>query len=284
SFSIDEQGLKALGLKLIAGRAFRPDEIGAPQGNAAGLPPQLVITRHLAEELFPGATTVVGRNVYAGGSTPSRIVGVVDRMFSAELSSTWVNDVTLEPRRPDVTSSQSYYYLVRTEPGQRDRIMRIAEEHLSTSDPDRVIDWVQPLAHFERVSYAFDTLIAGFMSFLTCILICIAALGIFGLATFNVTTRVKQIGTRRAIGARRSDIIAYFLVENAFITTAGVVLGCALALGVGYFLSIEMRLPRLDLYYLIGGVVVLFLVGQLAALHPARRAASVPPSVATRTV
>ena len=46
-------------------------------------------------------------------------------------------------------------------------------------------------------------------------------LGIFGLATFNVSTRTKQIGTRRAVGARRRDIVRYFLVENGLITSAG---------------------------------------------------------------
>lgn len=283
AFDIDERGLQALGVKLIAGRNFRPDEIEPPGSNTAGPPAQIIITRHLAKALLH-TESAVGRVVYMGGRTPVRIIGVVDHMFSSSLNSDWLNDVTLEPRRPLVTSSESYYYLVRTQPGQRDRIMRIAEGHLSNSNADRVIDWVQPLVHFERVSYAFDTLVAGFLSFLTCILICLAALGIFGLATFNVTSRFKQIGTRRAIGARRSDIVRYFLVENALITAAGVVLGCILALGAGYWLSIENQLPRLDLYYLTGGVFLLFVVGQLAALHPARRAAAVPPSVATRTV
>lgn len=283
SFDIDEQGLKALGVKLTAGQNFRPDEIGLSQGNAVGPPPQLIITRHLAEKLFPGVNAI-GRNVYMGSPTPARIVGVVDRMFSSSLNTDWLNDVTLEPRRPFVTASESYYYLVRTEAGQRDRIMRIAEETLSNSNPDRVVDWVQPLIHFKRVSYAFDTLVAGFLSFVTCILVCLAALGIFGLATFNVTSRFKQIGTRRAVGARRADILRYFLVENALVTAGGVLAGCLLALGIGYWLSVENQLPRLDLYYLVGGIAVLFIVGQLAAWHPARRAAAVPPSVATRTV
>lgn len=281
SFDIDEQGLKALGVKLIAGRDFRPEEIASPQ--SYGTPAEVIITHHLAEKLFPGVSAV-GRSLYMANSTPARIIGVLDRMFSSSLNASWVNDVTLEPRRPNGASSESYYYLVRTEPGQRDRVMRIAEEHLSASNPDRVIDWVQPLAHFERLSYAFDTLVAWFMSFLTCILICIAALGVFGLATFNVTARFKQIGTRRAVGARRGDILRYFLVENALITAVGITAGCVLALVVGYWLSIANQLPRLDLYYLLGGVVVLFVVGQLAALHPAYRAAAVPPSVATRTV
>jgi putative ABC transport system permease protein len=116
------------------------------------------------------------------------------------------------------------------------------------------------------------------------LLLGIAALGIFGLAAFNVSTRTKQIGTRRAVGARRTDILRYFLAENWLITSAGVVVGCVLALLLGYWLSTTFELPRLKLYYLLLGVVVLWTVSLLAALRPARRASLVSPAIATRTV
>jgi putative ABC transport system permease protein len=74
------------------------------------------------------------------------------------------------------------------------------------------------------------------------------------------------------------------MVENGLITTTGIVVGCALALGIGYWLSVQYHLPRLDLYYLVGGTLVLWLIGQLAAWQPARKAAAISPSVATRTV
>ena len=108
--------------------------------------------------------------------------------------------------------------------------------------------------------------------------------GVFGLAAFNVSTRTKQIGTRRAVGARRFDIVRYFLVENWMVTTVGVFAGCALALLLGYWLSTAFELPRLKLYCLLAGVVGLWAVGLAAALVPARRASLVSPAVATRTV
>jgi putative ABC transport system permease protein len=61
-------------------------------------------------------------------------------------------------------------------------------------------------------------------------------------------------------------------------------MGCLLALAAGYWLSVHYALPRLNLYYLVGGVLALWGIGQLAAWQPAARAAAVPPSVATRTV
>jgi putative ABC transport system permease protein len=68
------------------------------------------------------------------------------------------------------------------------------------------------------------------------------------------------------------------------ITTTGIAVGSALALGVGYWLSKQYQLPRLDLYYLVAGIPILWIIGQLAVWQPARRASAVSPSVATRTV
>lgn len=282
-FAIDEQGLQALGVTLVAGRNFRADEVDT-RHIAASAGPGVIITRSFARKAFPHGSAV-GRTLYiAGTTTPFPVLGVVDRMLGFSLDDAEGGNVVLQASRPFITGSASYYYLVRTRPGERDRIMRAAEDHLSASNRDRVIDWVRPLTEFKRGAYANDTLIAGFLAAVTLLLIAIAALGIFGLATFNVTTRTKQIGTRRAIGAKRRDIVAYFMLENAMITAAGVFTGCALALAVGYWLAIKEAFPLLDLYYLVGGVVGLYALGQLAAWYPARMAARVPPAVATRTI
>jgi putative ABC transport system permease protein len=162
--------------------------------------------------------------------------------------------------------------------------MRTVEEHLSTSNPDRVVKWVYSLELYKKNLYLDDRNMAVFLITVTVLLVAIASLGIFGLATFNVSTRTKQIGTRRAVGARKVDIVRYFMIENGLITTGGVVVGCSFALAIGYWLSLQYQLPRLDLYYLAGGVLALWLIGQLAAWQPARRASAVSPSVATRTV
>jgi putative ABC transport system permease protein len=120
------------------------------------------------------------------------------------------------------------------------------------------------------------------LSTVTGLVLVFSSLGIFGLATFNVNTRTRQIGTRRAVGARKRDIVRYFMTENWLITTSGVVVGCCLALGIGYWLSTQYQLPRLSLYYLVSGVLGLWLVGQAAAWQPSLRAAKVSPAMATR--
>ena len=282
-FSMDEQGLNTLGVRLISGRGFRANEILPPltETNAADFVPQLIVTQVVAQTLFP-QQNALGKAVYDSLGHPSTIIGIVDNMIGTGY---WgyeaVDHVAILPQLPRL---YGFDYLVRTEPGRRDAIMRTVDEHLATSNPDRVIKWTRSVEFYKKLLYRDDRNMGVFLATVTALLLAVASLGIFGLATFNVSARTKQIGTRRAVGARRADIVRYFMVENGLITTAGIVVGCALALAIGYWLSLQYQLPRLDLYYLVGGVLGLWLIGQLAAWQPARKASAVSPSVATRTV
>ena len=133
-------------------------------------------------------------------------------------------------------------------------------------------------------SYRSDRGMAIILSVVISLLIGLTALVIVGLTSFHVTQRTKQIGTRRALGARRIDIIRQFMLENWLITTMGAVIGAILTVMVAYWLEVSFELQRLDWTYLPAGIVILWVLSSLAVLEPARRAASVPPAVATRSV
>jgi putative ABC transport system permease protein len=282
-FSMDEQGLKTLGVRLISGRAFRENEILPPltMQNATDFIPAIIVTKAVTDKLFPHENAL-GKTVYSSRSEPATIVGIMENMVGTGWTGyEAVDQVAIMPLLPRL---YGFGYLVRTEPGRRDAIMRAVEEHLTTSNPNRVVKFVRSVEYFKDLMYRDDRNMGIFLITVTVLLLAIASLGIFALATFNVSARTKQIGTRRAVGARRADIVRYFMVENGLITTAGIVVGCSFALAIGYWLSLQYQLPRLDLYYLVSGVLVLWLLGQLAAWQPARRASAVSPSVATRTV
>jgi putative ABC transport system permease protein len=283
-FEIDESALDALGARLVAGRNFRREEIQPPLGKEeqARFVSQIIITRAAGERLFPGQNPL-GKVVYDGLKQPATIIGVVDPMMGAFPLHDQPEWVFLMPRVPNLLIG-AVNFVVRTRPGQRDAVMRTIEAHLPLSNPDRVVRWVRPLSYFRDLSYLSDRAMSIYLLTVTVLVIGICALGIFALATFTVSTRTKQIGTRRAVGARRRDIVRHFLVENALITSAGVIIGCALALATGYWLSVHYALPRLNLYFLVGGILALWGIGQLSAWQPARRAAAVSPAVATRTV
>jgi putative ABC transport system permease protein len=283
-YEIDEHGLEALGVRLVAGRNFRHEEIepSRAKGDSSGFVANVILSRAVAQQLF-GAADPLGKPVYDDLGHAATVIGIVDPVVGA-----WVDDrhpdwVIFMPRVPSARYG-AVRYLVRTRPGERDATLRLAEAHLSISNPDRVISFVRPLSYFRDLSYLGDRSMGIYLLTVTVLMMAVTCLGIFALATFNVTTRTRQIGTRRAVGARRADIVQYFMVENGLITSAGVLIGCALALATGYWLSLQYALPRLNLYFLVGGVLLLWGLGQVAALQPARRAATVPPSVATRNL
>jgi putative ABC transport system permease protein len=280
TYLIDEQGVEALGITLSAGRPFEAHEI-LPPVETFDSAPQAIVTKAFAKDLFPDDPNPLGKTFYDGLSKPIAIVGIIEHMHGAWVGWDKLDHVVLFPR---IKSGPSSIYLVRTEPGRRDAVMREIEAKLGDSNPGRLLRWVRPFDYFIHQSYLDDRNMAIFLVSVTSALLAITALGIFGLATFNVSTRIRQIGTRRAVGARRMDIVRHFLVENWMVTTAGVVAGCAGALAVGYWISVKYELPRLDLYYLVGGVLAIWLIGLAAALQPARRASGISPAVASRTV
>lgn len=279
-FEVDEGGLEAFGVKLAVGRNFRAEEILPPDPNRTRAPPSAIVTKSVARALF-GTEDAVGKVAYDSLNRPTTIVGVIEHMHGSWVTWDKVDQVAFLPVTPSFGDN---LYIVRTVPGARDGMLRKAEEYLSTSDPTRMVRGVRALDYYRDRSYLSDRNMAIFLVSVTALLAGVTALGIFALATFNVNVRTRQIGTRRAIGARRADIVRYFLVENWLVTTGGVLLGVALAFGVGYWLSTQYELPRLDLYYLLGGVLLLWALGQAAAWQPSRKAARISPSVATRTV
>ena len=116
------------------------------------------------------------------------------------------------------------------------------------------------------------------------LLVLLTGLGIVGLASFNVRRRTRQIGTRRALGATRSDILKYFLSENAVLTSVGLIIGVLLTYALNVFLAEQFNVARVPGAWLILGMGALLVLGQLAVLGPARAATRIPPAVATRTV
>jgi putative ABC transport system permease protein len=112
----------------------------------------------------------------------------------------------------------------------------------------------------------------------------VTALGILGITSLAVSERTKQIGTRRALGATKGDILRHFLAENWIVTTIGLILGVIATYGLNYALVANLTDQKMP-WYLVGiGMVLLWLNGLVATIPPALRAARVAPAIATRSV
>lgn len=278
---VDEQGLKTLGVTLVAGRNFRADEIQLlSKGHLGEEPAVAIVTQHFARALFPTGNAL-GKTLYDGQGNPLAVIGITHDFMGPHLANHAYDSVML----PQIPGGYGFYNcIVRTQPGRARAIMQLAERHLAVSNPQRIIFLAHTLSWFKRQQDSQNRAMALFLTAVTALILVVTCLGIFGLTTFNVSTRTKQIGTLRAVGARQRDVVAHFLLENAIVLAVGMVVGCTLALGIGYWLTTRYQVPRLNLVYLGLGVLLLGVIGQLAAWQPARKAAAVPPSVATRTI
>lgn len=269
--------IATLGLRLVAGRDFLPDEYVSK-----GKPAVAILTRALAQHLYPGQSAL-GQSMYDGDNF-IRVVGIVDTLLRPNLRKPGVDyDSMIWPQRPNGISVN---YVLRSAPQERQRVLTAAAAALVAADPNRIIDpkHMQTYTQIRRIYFQRDTTMIGLLIASALGLLFVTALGIAGLANFWVQQRTRSIGIRRAIGATRGDILHYFQTENFLIVTLGVVLGVLLAVGLNLLLMQHYELPRLPLWYLPVGAVALWLLGQLAVLAPALRAANVPPVVATRSV
>ncbi|HEX7341123.1 MAG TPA: FtsX-like permease family protein [Rhodanobacteraceae bacterium] len=280
-YFMTDGGAKALGLRLLHGRFFTAGEYATASidHSYASTGHVVIITKALADDLWPGQEAV-GKLLYTAGGSYT-VVGVVANVLAPSITvnggAHWYSSVFFPVKPGDAVS----YFVLRSKPADRERIKRRAIAVLTKLEPAAVIkgytfSWL-------RHHYFADMASMIWMLALVCVIMLgVTAFGIVGLSSFWVTQRRAQIGIRRTLGARRRDILQYFQTENFLLVTTGVVCGVVLAYAVNLFLMSRYELPRMPLWYLPAGAVVLWVLGQLAVLGPALRASHVPPVVATR--
>ncbi|MBV1911372.1 MAG: FtsX-like permease family protein [Kangiellaceae bacterium] len=280
-FRFSENGVESLGLKLASGRNFNANEVDfVTQASNPPTPPGILLTQTLADALYPDGDAL-GKQVYWGDMSGSTIIGIIEKMHGSWVGWDKLEHVVIQPGRPAYNTNN---YIIRTEPGERDRLMLAVEEKLTALSPNKVIRQVRSMQEHAARSYQRDRAMSIILIGVIVLLLTITGLVFLGLASFNVKQRTKQIGTRRALGATKADIIRYFMLENWLITSGGACFGIVLTVGLAYWLEITYSLPRLNLFYIPAGVVILWILGQVAAYAPAKRAANISPAIATRTV
>jgi putative ABC transport system permease protein len=278
----DEHALSTMGLKLIAGRNFSADEVlnrtdtDTPQASG------FIVSKALAAKVFPGGDAL-GKPIFVDNDKPVPIIGIVDRLqgpmtIATGLYSTFAENSVLTPYR---LIGETSVYMVRAQPGQRDAVMKAAEAKLFGLDENRILksrSMEQVRADAYRGAHGLIVLLSAICT----ALLIVTAFGIIGLTSYWVAQRRQQIGIRRALGATRQAIVRYFQTENFMIAAAGAAIGIAFAIALNLWMVRSFEMVRMDNSRAIGGAIAILLLGQLAVLWPALRAASIPPALATR--
>ena len=280
-YFVDEHGVETFDVEIIDGQNFTPNQISWADPDVNTWPAAGIITEALAKTLWPDETgSYVGKTVYINDNDPVNIVGIVDKIQAPWPGWSRVEQTMLVPQR---RASEFVRYIVRAEPGYRDELMPEIEALLAESNKDRIIRDMTTMDEVRRLAYLDESALIKMLSFIVAMLTVITALGIVGLASFNVSRRTRQIGIRRALGATKPAIVRYFMLENLIVSGIGLAIGAALAVALNIAMVQAFALEPLSWYIVPAAILALLLVGQLAVAGPARRASNITPAIATRS-
>ena len=278
--------LETFGVQLIAGRDFTPDEyveLKAAQQNKTKIG-STIITKGVADRFWPG-DSALGKKLYVWGDDPQTVVGVVERIARPNEGGSGVNDAAMAMFMPvDTPFNVGGNYVIRIDPTYRESVLAALESTMTRVNANRIFLEKQTFAEVRAKFFRKDRSMAYLLVGVSVALLIITALGVIGLASFWVQQRTRQIGVRRALGATKRDIVHYFQLENFILATIGIVLGMVLAYGINLWLMDTYGVARLPAEFLPVGALLLWLLGQVAVLGPALRAAGIPPAIATRSV
>lgn len=248
-----------------------------------------VLGSGLARVLF-GPESAIGRRVTLAGENYT-VVGVLEPReggFLGENRQDNVMHVPVGTARARFGEAERVVLYVRARPGARDACFREVESILRVLrklPPDSQNDFTLSTADsiistFDQISARIGVVAVG----LAAVSLFIGAIGIANVMLVSVTERTREIGLRLAVGARRRQVLAQFLLEAAFLSGLGGVSGVGLALLVGVLLTLAFEgfsaIP--PGWAVASGVTSSVLVGMIAGFWPARRAAALDPVEALR--
>jgi putative ABC transport system permease protein len=278
---------EALGLQLLRGRMFTDEEFAGSTLGENFVPTSrvVIVTQSLADRLWPGQDAL-GKQVWIGKVFHFTVIGIVADVLRPNQNGqglTGFHWAAFLPLTPGPTVSAYSNYIVRSAPQDRQRVIQAGVRKMEALSPNAVVKG-QTFTDIRDKFFATTRSMVWMLVLVCVVMLAVTAFGIVGLTSFWVSQRRRQIGIRRAVGATRGHIMQYFQAENFLLSSAGVAAGMILAFGINLYLMQHYQLERMPWYYLPASAMALWLIGQLAVLGPALRAANVPPVVATRGV
>jgi len=264
---------ETMGISLVRGRGFTDrDDQRAPS--------VAIINEAAARKFFPGEDPI-GRRFGYSHEDPGKfeIVGVLrdvryNSLRRAAPPTLYVSYLQTEPR--------PYVFTVRTavDPSL---VMSAVREAMTAVNPNVPVTTIETqMSQIER-RYAQERVLAQAYALFGGIAVFVAAIGLFGLMSYNVSRRTREIGIRMAMGAERNAVLGLVVGESMLLVAGGIVIGIAIALGAGRLIASQLfGVQPTDAATMASAIGVMALVSAVAGYLPARRATRVDPMVALR--
>jgi putative ABC transport system permease protein len=274
-YSVSPDYFRVMKIPLKRGRVFT-DQDGANAPNVA------VLSESCARRMFPNQDPI-GKEIQLGGRDDSkpwiRIVGVVGdvRQYGLDKAPEMAAYIA---QAQDMSFLFSMVARTSVDPRSLESAARAA---FLAADPTLPVFRVQPLENYVASSLAQRRFTLALLGLFGGLALALAAVGIYGLISYTVTLRTREMGIRMAFGAERSDVLAMVLRQGLALTGLGLAVGFAASLALTRFLSsLLFEVRPTDLVTSAAVALLLAVIALFASYLPARRAASVDPMIALR--
>jgi putative ABC transport system permease protein len=262
---------KAMGIRLLRGRPFETSEQLSPSGN-------VIISKTAANLLWPGKDPIGRRMQRAGDSTWATVIGVVDDVLQDDFRDKPQPLVYLPLVGPTPMSwaINSPAYVVKTRRAETIAPeVRALVKQVAPSAPMYRVFTMAGLARDSMLRLSFTMLTLGIASGLALIL---GAVGLYGILSYIVAQRTREIGVRMALGAEAGEVRKMVVVQGARVVALGVGIGVVAAvLATRALGSLLFGVQAIDAATFVGMSLSMLAIGLLASYVPARRASRVDP-------
>jgi putative ABC transport system permease protein len=270
----EEHLAKAMGFTIVEGRFLTKDDqldFGSEEKH------NIVITESLKKALY-GDNSAIGQETNNGF-----IVGVI-------------KDIILDPNLPTdkqyglfINTMMEYifagrYYILNVVPGEMANVRSKVSDTILAVQPERDIFNVFTMTEHLKRFYRDDQGLADLFMLLCGLMLFVTAISSYAYSQFHISRQKKFIGIRRALGARKKDILFYVLTENWLVYGIGCLLGFVVALGFNILLSQHIVLSKPDILLFLLATCIIFISGTIATWIPANSTSNISPVVATKTV
>jgi putative ABC transport system permease protein len=245
----------------------------------------VVIGPKVAKALFPVSNQIAGKEVMLGGRR-YELVGVLDKPKASFLGESRDDNAIYIPHRTALKFSPEQRYLMLIIQAHEGKLPAALQQAEAVLRRERGVKFNEPnnfdLNTAERFIQQFDAIFAtlGLVAIaISAVGLLVGGIGVMNIMLVSVTERTREIGIRKAIGAKRRDIITQFLFEAMTLTAVGGVIGLLLSLMASvilYFIFPNMP-STIPAWAVIAGLSISVLIGLIFGVWPARQASRLDP-------
>ncbi len=272
--AVSTDHFRALGIPLRRGRFFSDRDID-------GALPVAIVNETMARQLWPDQDPV-GSMIRAGGGKPGpwlTIVGVVGDERRNALGATWPE--MFVPHRQDPPYSVSF--VVRSA-GKPTDLAPTIREAIRERDRDQPVSNIRTMEQALADSVAPQRITTYCLGVFAAIAISLAVIGLYGVISYGVAQRTRELGLRAALGASPGDLLRQVIGQGMFVTGVGITIGVAGAMATTRLLSsLLFGVSAGDLFIFTCAPLLMIVVAAAASYIPAYRASKVDPIVALRS-